>query len=123
VKRGPKEQAVQGGGVQAEETGLAATEADQAGPGLRGWGAGAFRRVNQQRGEVQQAEGHGGAQVARWPGRRCLLLFGLLLLLLHRDHGRRRQQPGFKTHPVYEQLQREEPLGQGGRHCCCPWSR
>ena len=114
VKRSPKEQAVQGGGLQAEETGLAATEADQAGPKFRGGGGGAAGRVNQQRGEVQQAEGHGGAQAARGPRRRRLLL-----LLLRRDHGRRRQ-PDFKAHPVYEQLQREKPLGQRGRHRCCP---
>lgn len=59
VQRGPKEPAAQGGGVQAEETRLAATEAEQAGPGFRGRGGGAAGRVHQQRGEVQQAEGHG----------------------------------------------------------------
>lgn len=111
VKRAPKEQAVQAGGLQAEETGLAATEVDQAGPKFRGGGSGSAGRVNQQRGEVQQAEGHGGAQAAR---RRLLLL-----RRRRRDHGRRRQ-PGFKTHPVYDQVQQEEPLGQRSRHRCCP---
>ena len=99
VKRGPKEQAVQGGGLQAEETGLAAAEADQARPRFLGGGGGPGGRVNQQRGEVQQAEGHRGAQAARGQRRRCCL--SLLLLLLLRNDGWLRQ-PGFKVYPVYE---------------------
>lgn len=99
VKRSPKEQAVQGGGLQAEEAGLAATEANQARPRFLGGGGGAGGRVNQQRGEVQQAEGHRGAQAARRPRRRCSL--SLLLLLLFRNYGWLRQ-PGFKAYPVYE---------------------
>ena len=95
VKRGPKEQAVQGGGLQAEETGLAATEDNQARPRFLGGGGG---RVNQQRGEVQQAEGHRGAQAERGPRRRCF--FSLLLLLLFRNY-RWLRQPGFKAYPVY----------------------